>query len=149
MIDKERASREEHRRPVYHQRRVESPTKRAVEEPVSGNKSISAIPRIPIPAGADPTRSVITVAHVDARRIDVSFRQVRRSQAAPAIQIALFIRVLVEFFRFQTAFSSEINLVASVDGYVMVSVEHRRFAAEHSDLVLRSVKIVQTGFLEL
>src|SRR5260370_30234291 len=143
----------EKRRPENHEWRVESPTKWAIEDSVTRNESVSAIPRVPIPAGANPTRSVIrsvvTVTHVGARCIRAGFRQIRGSQAAPAIKIALLIRIFIEFFRFQGSFLIEIDLVSSVDGYRMISVEHFGFAAENADLLLCSVKIVQTGFHEL
>src|SRR5579864_9093800 len=77
-----------------HDGRIESPAERAVEETVAGDKRVSAIPGIPVPAGADPTGTVVAVGVIGARGVNVGFSQVGRTQAAPAVEIALLVGVL-------------------------------------------------------
>src|SRR5882762_2432281 len=64
--------------------RIETPAERAVEDSISRNVGVTAVIRIPIPTGAVPATHRIVLSP-----IDVSFRGIRRSQAAPAVEIVL------------------------------------------------------------
>jgi hypothetical protein len=71
---------EKNRREAHVKGGIETPTKWAVEYSVPRDVRIAAKIRIPI-----PTASVPITHLVDLRPIDVGFRQIRRSQAAPAV----------------------------------------------------------------
>src|SRR5579863_6286463 len=79
-------------------RRVEAPPERIVEESVARDESIGAIPGIPVPAVAPESWT----ANISASRTDVRFRQVRRTQATPVIEIA-FELLFIEAMRLHVA----------------------------------------------
>src|SRR5579859_1289474 len=76
-------------RSVHHQRRVEAPSERVVEEPSARNKGEPGEPRIPVPPRTPPSRSIPSVRVVQPGSVDVGFRQVFRPQTAPAIQVVI------------------------------------------------------------
>jgi hypothetical protein len=81
------------------ERRIESPAERAVEDPVAWNERVAAKPRIPIPTPAIPSWSVAAAGNVSRRGVNVRFREIRRAQTTPAIQVSGFVCVLVEALR--------------------------------------------------
>src|SRR5262245_49046121 len=98
-----RRTNKDYRRSKHERRREESEAKRAEEDSISWNESIGPKPRIPIPARADPARSIVSVVHVITCLVHVSFRQIRRAQTTPAIKVSLFRLVLIEFPGLQLA----------------------------------------------
>src|SRR5215831_7289255 len=147
-----RRTNEEYRRSKHERRREESEAKRAEEDSISRDESISPKPRIPIPARADPARSIISVVsvvHVITRLVHVGFRQIRRAQTTPAIKVSLFKLILIEFPGLQLARGIEIQLMSAPNCHLSIVIEGHGFAFEHSHLVLVGVKVIQTGFDEL
>src|SRR5581483_5813639 len=89
--------------PSYVPRRIETPSERAVKDPIAWDERIRAEPRVPIPSGAVPhVRRPAASRRVPARRIDVRFRKIRGPQTGPTVEIIL-VFTLVEFLRLQLA----------------------------------------------
>src|ERR1043166_1066457 len=65
---------------------IKAPTERAIEDSISRNERIRAEPGIPVPAGAEPSRSA---ADVGSCHLHIGFGEVAGSQACPAIEIIL------------------------------------------------------------
>src|SRR5579871_2448046 len=85
------------RRVADPQRRVESPTERAVEDAITGNPGISREQWVPVPPRAVPARTAVINVHC----IDVGFGQVLGTQGAEAVQVRLLEALLVELRRLQ------------------------------------------------
>jgi hypothetical protein len=129
---------EENRREADVIRRVETPTEWAVEDSVAGNERIGAIIRIPIPTGSVSSHLVVL------RPVEIGFRQVRRAQAAPAIQIILDL-ILIELLCLHGRAGMEDDLM---------SIFYREVLAVHFDLgftlvdaneIVVGVKVVEAG----
>src|SRR5262249_53216687 len=86
----------EKRGPIDDEWRIESPAKGTVKNAVSGDEGITTKAWRPIPAATDPAGAIVAVTHVDARSLRVGFSQVRRTQTAPLIKVALFVFVFVK-----------------------------------------------------
>src|SRR5467141_2542157 len=121
------------------ERRIETPAERAVEDSVSRNVSVTVVIRIPIPTGAVPATHRIVLSP-----INVSFRGIRRPQAAPAVQIVLGL-FLVEFLRFRRSAVSERDLTVALDLDIPVHLPNDRLSLIHAEEVVICVKVVQTG----
>src|SRR5882762_7839960 len=89
--------------------RIETPAERAVEDSISRNVGVTAVIRIPIPTGAVPAAHRIVLSP-----IDVSFRGIRRSQAAPAVEIVLGL-FFVEFLGLRRTAVSERDLTIALE----------------------------------
>src|SRR4029077_13189112 len=81
------------------ERRVESPAEGAIKDPLAWNERVAVEPGIPIPPRAEPPGAVAGPGNVVARGVNVRFREVRGTHAAPAIQLARFVCVLVKALR--------------------------------------------------
>ena len=121
------------------ERRIETPAERAVEDSVSRNVSVTAVIRIPIPTGAVPATHRIVLSP-----INVSFRGIRRPQAAPAVQIVLGL-FLVEFLGFRRSAVSERDLTVALDLDIPVHLPNDGLSLIHAEEVVICVKVVQTG----
>jgi hypothetical protein len=118
---------------------IETPAERAVEDSVSRNVGVTAVIRIPIPAGAVPAAQGIVLSP-----IDVSFGGIRRPQAAPAVEIVLGL-FFVEFLGFRRTAVAERDLTIALDLDIPVHLPNGRLALEHTDEIVICVKVVQTG----
>src|SRR5579872_7258960 len=78
-------------------RGIVPPAKGTVEDPIAWDKCIGVKSRVPIPPCVGPHAWRPTAAaSVPSGRVHVGIRQVRRTQARPAIEIIL-IRFAIEF----------------------------------------------------
>src|ERR1700686_4133792 len=127
------------RRIVHAEGRIETPAERAVEDSISRNVGVTAVIRIPIPTGAVPAAHRIGLSP-----IDVSFRGIRRPQAAPAIEIVLGL-FFVEFLGFRRTAVSERDLMIALDLDIPVHLPNGRLALVHADEVVICVKVVKAG----
>src|SRR6267378_2234817 len=119
--------------------RIETPAERAVEDSISRNVGVTAVIGIPIPTGAVPAAHRIVLSP-----INVSFRGIRRPQAAPAVEIVLSL-FFVEFLGFRRTAVSERDLTVALDLDIPFHFPNDRLALEHADEVVICVKVVQTG----
>ena len=119
--------------------RIETPAERAVEDSISRNVGVTAVIRIPIPTGAVPAAHRIVLSP-----IDVSFRGIRRPQAAPAVEIVLSL-FFVEFLGLRRTAVSERDLTIALELDIPFHFPNDRLALEHADEVVICVKVVQTG----
>ena len=119
--------------------RIETPAERAVEDSVSRNVGVTAVIRIPIPTGAVPAAHRIGLSP-----INVSFRRIRRPQAAPAIEIVLGL-FFVEFLGFRRTAVPERDLTIALDLNIPVHLPNDRLALVHADKIVICVKVVKAG----
>src|SRR5713226_6929669 len=118
--------------------RIEAPSERTVEDPISRNIGVGAKVWIPVPAGAVP------IAHgVDLCTIHIRFGNVRGPQAAPVVEIVRLFGV--EFLGFQRSIGAERDLVLALDLDIPVHVPNVCLALVHADLVVIGIKFVQPG----
>ena len=129
------------------ERRIESPTKRTVEDSVARNERVRAKPRIPIPARAVPSKPVASASNVTRPKVYVGFREICGAQAAPVIQIARFISLLVEALRLRGLLVQS-QLVAALHRHLSAVIVYDRFAVENAHLIVGRIKIVIPVFHE-
>src|SRR5712671_3307062 len=130
---------ENKRREAHVKRRKETPTKRTIEDSIPRNERISTIIRIPIPTGSVPITHLI-----DLGAIHVGFRQVRRAQAAPAIQIVLGFFVEL-FWLYRPAGIEGQHVFALHLDVLSIHFDIGLALINANDIMVR-VKLVQAGF---
>src|SRR5580700_7822631 len=139
------------RRSVHLQRRIKSPPEGAIENSVSWNKRESVEPRVPIPTRAPPARSPRTPSarRVDPSRIHVRFCHITRSQTAPAIQIAIVIRFLVEFLRFERAVRRKIQFASTLYLHLFVGVLYEGLPVVNAHPTRIRLEVIQPSLQNL
>src|SRR5579859_553631 len=134
-----------YRRTPYHQRRIEAPPERVIEEPLARQERESGEPWVPVPSRTPPARSIPAIHVVQPCRIDVRLRQVLRPQAAPAVQVVVLLnRLRIESARLSLG-TGQLHLVIFLYRRVPVIRSHDCLAIEHSNLLIRGIKVVQTS----
>jgi len=129
---------EENRREAHVIRRIEAPTEWAVKDSVPWNERISAIIRIPIPTASISTHLVVL------RLIEVGFRQIRRAQAAPAIQIVLDL-ILIELLCLHGRAGIEDDLMSTFYRKVLAVHFDLGFTLVDANEIVVGVKVVEAG----
>src|SRR5579862_1645288 len=123
-------------------RRIETPAKWAIENPVAGNESERVKPRVPIPIGSRPSHAAPPILGVHTSRIDVSFCQVTRPQTAPSEQVALLIRLLVELTWLRQIVARQGDLTPTLHVEMFVPALYKRFAVKHAHLSLVLIEVI-------
>jgi hypothetical protein len=129
---------EENRRKADVIRRVEAPTEWAVEDSIPWDERIGAIIRIPIPTGSVSSDLVVL------RPVEIGFRQVRRAQAAPAIQIILDL-ILIELLCLHGRAGMEDDLMSTFYREVLAVYFDLGFTLVDANEIVVGVKVVEAG----
>jgi hypothetical protein len=123
---------------AHEPRRKESPTEWAVKDAVSGNKGVAIKPGIPIPAIVEHGGlSVIW------RLVLICFRDVSRSQIAPAIQIVSVEVFFVELLYLQGYGLAEFELTSALQFDLPVAGPHGQLAVEDPDEAAIGIEFVE------
>src|SRR5580658_1647314 len=121
---------------------IEPPAERAIPDAIAREERVSIEPRVPVPTV--PTPPTPTVSGVHAGGVDVGFRQIGGAQAAPTIQVAFFISVLVELAGLQRGVGDQVQLTSALDGDRFAAIFNGSCAVKHAQLIFSQVEIVQT-----
>src|SRR6202795_1617826 len=139
------------RSPIYKSRRIESPAKRAVENSTRGHEGEGREPWIPIPSapartpeGRAPVSRCPAVGGDEARGIHIGFRDVVRSQTAPAIEIFAVGSLLVELLRLLGRIRRQSQFVSGLQFDLFVTFLDRGLAIEYAYLIVLQIEVVKS-----